>query len=102
MALKGGPCSSSESHVAKDISLLRPASSTRRQPRVTRCELLTPERQALSLVRKREGSTTMCMIANWLTKFLVSVCTLFIVTTDSLIRGKRGNLPPPQGGLSSF
>ena len=44
----------------------------------------------------------MCTIATWLTKFLVNVCTLFTVTPDSLIRGKRGNLPPPGGGLPSF
>ena len=30
------------------------------------------------------------------------LCKVFLVTPDSLSKDRRGNLPPPEGGIASF
>jgi len=37
-----------------------------------------------------------------LAAWIAWLCRLFEVTPDGLRRGRRGNLPPPQGGLSAY
>jgi hypothetical protein len=44
----------------------------------------------------------MRVIWTWIVAFVSGLCRMFIVTPDSLIRGKRGNLPPPSGGLGAY
>ena len=39
----------------------------------------------------------MKVIESLLTEFLAFLCRLFEVTPESFGRGRRGNLPPPQG-----
>jgi len=41
-------------------------------------------------------------IGNWLVAFVTRLCAIFTVTSESLVKGKRGNLPPPDGGISSY
>ena len=40
-------------------------------------------------------------ILQWWSGFVAWVCRIFGVTPDSLRRGRRGNLPPPTGGIGS-
>jgi hypothetical protein len=41
-------------------------------------------------------------IAKWVTAFATWLCGIFTVTPDSLVKDKRGNSPPPSGGIGSF
>jgi len=34
--------------------------------------------------------------------YLTMLCRLFDVTSASITRDRRGNLPPPSGGIASF
>jgi hypothetical protein len=36
-------------------------------------------------------------IFRFMVSYLAALCRLFAVTPDDLRRGRRGNLPPPQG-----
>ena len=44
----------------------------------------------------------MWTIWRWLSAFASWLCRSFAVTPDSLVSGKRGNLPPPQGGMGAY
>jgi hypothetical protein len=41
-------------------------------------------------------------IVSWMSAFLAQLCRIFDVTPASITRDRRGNLPPPSGGVSSF
>jgi hypothetical protein len=43
----------------------------------------------------------MAAIERWFVAWLARLCRLFDVTPESLRNGRRGNLPPPQGGIGS-
>jgi hypothetical protein len=44
----------------------------------------------------------MRIIVNWLSAFLAQLCRLFDVTPASITQDRRGNMPPPSGGIGSF
>jgi len=39
---------------------------------------------------------------NWLSALLAQLCRLFDVTPASITQDRRGNMPPPSGGIGSF
>ena len=39
---------------------------------------------------------------DWLSAYMTFLCRLACVTPESLRRGRRGNLPPPSGGVASY
>ena len=41
-------------------------------------------------------------IWKWLVAFATRLCSIFSVSPDSLVKDKRGNLPPPYGGIGSY
>ncbi|SEC10709.1 hypothetical protein SAMN05444161_0520 [Rhizobiales bacterium GAS191] len=41
-------------------------------------------------------------IGKWFVTFVTRLCAIFTVTPDSLVKDKRGNLPPPDGGMSAY
>ncbi|MFI4996790.1 MAG: hypothetical protein ACHQAQ_13540 [Hyphomicrobiales bacterium] len=41
-------------------------------------------------------------IGKWLSAFVTWLCRIFTVTPDRLVKDKRGNLPPPGGGMSAY
>jgi hypothetical protein len=41
-------------------------------------------------------------IGKWLIAFVTRLCAIFTVTSDSIVKDKRGNLPPPGGGISAY
>ena len=41
-------------------------------------------------------------LVSWLAAYLVALCKVFQVTLESITKDRRGNLPPPSGGISSF
>jgi|tagenome__1003787_1003787.scaffolds.fasta_scaffold16110868_1 hypothetical protein len=41
-------------------------------------------------------------IVRWLTSYTVWLCRSFDVTPDYINRNKRGNLPPPTGGIGAY
>ncbi|MFI5012205.1 MAG: hypothetical protein ACHQAY_07655 [Hyphomicrobiales bacterium] len=41
-------------------------------------------------------------IGKWLSTVLVRLCRIFTVTPDRLVKDKRGNLPPPDGGIAAY
>ena len=41
-------------------------------------------------------------IVDWLSAFLAQLCRLFNVTPESITQDRRGNMPPPSGGIASF
>jgi len=41
-------------------------------------------------------------IVDWLSAFLAQLCRLFDVTPASITQDRRGNMPPPSGGIGSF
>jgi hypothetical protein len=38
----------------------------------------------------------------WAAAWIAWLCRMFEVTPDSLRRGRRGNLPPEQGGFAAY
>ncbi|MCR9213102.1 MAG: hypothetical protein NXI13_05250 [Proteobacteria bacterium] len=43
----------------------------------------------------------MHVILRWLSDFLAVLCKIFSVDSTTLRNGRRGNLPPPTGGIAS-
>jgi hypothetical protein len=41
-------------------------------------------------------------IGKWISAVLTRVCAILKVSPQALIKDKRGNLPPPSGGIGSF
>jgi hypothetical protein len=41
-------------------------------------------------------------IGRWLQAFASRLCRIFTVSPDRLVKDKRGNLPPPDGGISAY
>jgi len=41
-------------------------------------------------------------IGYYLNAFAARLCRMFTVTPDWLVRDKRGNLPPPGGGIGAY
>jgi hypothetical protein len=41
-------------------------------------------------------------IVDWLSAFLAQLCRLFNVTPESITQDRRGNMPPPSGGISAY
>ena len=41
-------------------------------------------------------------LVSWLTACVVALCRVFQVTPESITKDRRGNLPPPSGGVSSY
>jgi len=41
-------------------------------------------------------------IISWLSALLARLCSLFDVTPEWITKDRRGNQPPPSGGVSSF
>ena len=37
-----------------------------------------------------------------LSAYLIWLCEIFQVTPDSITRDRRGNMPPPSGGIAAF
>ena len=44
----------------------------------------------------------MRMLVSWLAAYLVTLCKIFQVTPESITKDRRGNLPPPSGGIASY
>jgi hypothetical protein len=44
----------------------------------------------------------MQLVINWLSAFVARLCQMFDVTAESITQDRRGNMPPPSGGISSF
>lgn len=44
----------------------------------------------------------MVVIALVFASCLTLLCQLLLVTPDSITRDRRGNLPPPSGGIGAF
>lgn len=41
-------------------------------------------------------------IVSLLSSYVVLLCKAFEVTPESLTKDRRGNMPPPSGGIASF
>jgi hypothetical protein len=41
-------------------------------------------------------------ITAWISAFLTRLCTILQVTPQALVKDKRGNLPPPSGGIGAY
>ena len=41
-------------------------------------------------------------IVRWLTSYTVWLCKWFDVSPNYINRNKRGNLPPPSGGIGAY
>jgi hypothetical protein len=50
----------------------------------------------------RSGCAAMRSMKTLIAAFVTWLCGVFRVTSDVLIRDKRGNLPPPSGGIGSY
>jgi hypothetical protein len=37
-----------------------------------------------------------------LSAYLIWLCKIFQVTPESITRNRRGNMPPPSGGIAAF
>jgi hypothetical protein len=44
----------------------------------------------------------MRMLLSLLTAYTVRLCKAFQVTPESITKDRRGNMPPPSGGVSAF
>jgi len=44
----------------------------------------------------------MITLERWLAGVLAKLCALFEVSPNGLRQGRRGNQPPPEGGISSY
>ncbi len=44
----------------------------------------------------------MIAISKVLIGLLARLCQAFAVSPDSIRQGRRGNLPPPEGGIAAF
>lgn len=44
----------------------------------------------------------MRVIAEFMMAYLTWLCEAFRVSPDELTKGRRGNLPPPSGGIGSY
>jgi len=44
----------------------------------------------------------MRMIVSWLSAYVGQLCRIFHVTPESITQDRRGNMPPPSGGIGSF
>jgi hypothetical protein len=44
----------------------------------------------------------MRMIVSWLSAYVAQLCRIFNVTPASITQDRRGNMPPPSGGISAF
>ena len=44
----------------------------------------------------------MRMIVSWLSAYVAQLCRIFNVTPESITHDRRGNMPPPSGGIASF
>ena len=44
----------------------------------------------------------MRMIVSWLSAYVAQLCRIFNVTPESITQDRRGNMPPPSGGIASF
>jgi hypothetical protein len=53
----------------------------------------------ISAVTRRTG---MRMLASLLSRYLTWLCRVFQVTPESITKDRRGNMPPPSGGIASF
>jgi hypothetical protein len=40
-------------------------------------------------------------IERWFSRYLAWLCAIFAVTPETLRDGRRGNLPPPEGGFGA-
>lgn len=41
-------------------------------------------------------------LVSLLTAYLVLLCKVFQVTPESITKDRRGNMPPPSGGVASY
>ena len=41
-------------------------------------------------------------LASLLSTYLTWLCQIFQVTPDSITQDRRGNMPPPSGGIGAF
>jgi hypothetical protein len=41
-------------------------------------------------------------IERWLTAFTYWLCRIFDVRPETISKNRRGNLPPPEGGIASY
>ena len=41
-------------------------------------------------------------LVSWLAAYIVALCQVFQVTPESITKDRRGNMPPPSGGISSY
>jgi hypothetical protein len=41
-------------------------------------------------------------IMRWLAAYVAQLCRIFQVTPESLTKDRRGNMPPPSGGIGSY
>jgi len=48
------------------------------------------------------GKDPAMAIVRWLTSYTVWLCKWFDVSPDYINRNKRGNLPPPSGGIGAY
>ena len=44
----------------------------------------------------------MCKLVSLLAAYLVLLCRVFQVTPESVTKDRRGNMPPPSGGIASY
>ena len=51
---------------------------------------------------RKRMEAAMRIIVSWLSAYLAQLCRIFDVTPASITQGRRGNLPPPSGGIGSF
>jgi hypothetical protein len=49
-----------------------------------------------------EGGKPMRKLVSWLAAYIVALCRVFQVTPESITKDRRGNMPPPSGGVASF
>jgi hypothetical protein len=45
---------------------------------------------------------TMRALMSLLSAYLVGLCRIFQVSPESITKDRRGNMPPPSGGIASF
>jgi hypothetical protein len=41
-------------------------------------------------------------VMQWLATYVAQLCRVFQVTPESVTKDRRGNMPPPSGGIGSY
>ena len=69
---------------------------------MTRSICIAVPRRSLSPVRRLRYTARMRWILDKVAGFLSFLCRVFDVPPENMDDGRRGNMPPPSGGISSL